>query len=203
VLLTDEAKSKGWCEALQVVHYDGQGGKFDLHHDGLGRSLTIIYYLNGVGNTWFPFAQGLGLQKEESCDNNMQCLIEAQLNSRNDAVRLVEELSLEPGRSGVLAAGKNSLIWETLRNSNNNTDGENDCNSNRGNQHVIHVAAGDAIAFFNYKTQLNPETFKEELVRDMRSIHAGLPTHPREGEKWIANHWMHSEHHYKGWERDG
>jgi 2OG-Fe(II) oxygenase superfamily. len=195
LLLTDEAKAKGWCEPLQVVHYDGQGGKFDLHHDGLGRSLTILYYLNGVGNTWFPFAQGLTFQTKEHGDDNaaQEGLVEAELNSRNDAMRLVQELSLEPGRSGILAAGKNSIVWQSLGEESDNV---------RNHQHIIQVTAGDAIAFFNYKTELNRDSGKEELVRDMRSVHAGLPTHPEEGEKWIANHWVHCEHFSKGWQNN-
>jgi hypothetical protein len=184
------------------VHYDGHGGRFDLHHDGLGRSLTIIYYLNGVGNTWFPFAQGLGfgsgsgsgfVQEEEPSHDKVQSLaVEAELKSRDDAIRLVEELSLEPGRHGILAAGVNSTIWKTLSLRENYGDDEDD-RQRQQQQHVIQVEAGDAVAFFNYKTILNPESGgKEDLLvsRDMRSIHAGLPTNPQEGEKWIANHWF-------------
>jgi hypothetical protein len=43
-------------EDLQVLQY-GIGGEFVLHHDGEPRVLTVIYYLNGVGGTWFPLAR--------------------------------------------------------------------------------------------------------------------------------------------------
>lgn len=42
-------------EDLQILDYQ-PGGEFVLHHDGQGRLLTILYYLNGVGETWFPLA---------------------------------------------------------------------------------------------------------------------------------------------------
>jgi hypothetical protein len=35
-----------------------QGGEFILHHDGVPRVLTIIYYLNGIAGTWFLLAYG-------------------------------------------------------------------------------------------------------------------------------------------------
>lgn len=190
LLLTDDAKAKGWCEPLQVVHYSGQGGKFDLHHDGLGRSLTIIYYLNGVGNTWFPFAKSLG--ELPIRDKPRYQVDTTELKSRCDAVRLVEKLPLVPGHDGILAAGVNSQILKDLKESNI------DAYHSRHHNNIVTVAAGDAIAFFNYKTQVNGESGKSMLVRDMRSIHAGLPTSPKEGEKWIANHWMHSDPFYLG-----
>ncbi|CAB9505718.1 ShK domain-like [Seminavis robusta] len=42
-------------EDLQVVHYDPDGC-YNLHHDGALRILTVLYYLNGVSDTWFPCA---------------------------------------------------------------------------------------------------------------------------------------------------
>ena len=27
-----------------------------MHHDGNARALTVLYYLNGVGETWLPLA---------------------------------------------------------------------------------------------------------------------------------------------------
>jgi hypothetical protein len=58
LLLTDDVKGcpKAGCEKLQVLHYFDTGGEFVLHHDGVGRVLTVIYYLNGVAGTWFPLA---------------------------------------------------------------------------------------------------------------------------------------------------
>ena len=45
-------------EDLQVLEYE-PGGEFILHHDGTPRVLTILYYLNGVGETWFPLADNV------------------------------------------------------------------------------------------------------------------------------------------------
>ena len=42
-------------EDLQVLKYE-PGGEYALHHDGYRRLATMIYYLNGVAGTWFPFA---------------------------------------------------------------------------------------------------------------------------------------------------
>lgn len=43
-------------EDMQVVRYDATG-EYKLHHDGNDRILTVLYYLNGEGETWFPLAQ--------------------------------------------------------------------------------------------------------------------------------------------------
>jgi 2OG-Fe(II) oxygenase superfamily len=42
-------------EDLQILQYT-PGGEYVLHHDGVPRVLTVLYYLNGVGETWFPLA---------------------------------------------------------------------------------------------------------------------------------------------------
>lgn len=170
ILLTDEAKKNGWCEPLQLVHYMGNGGKFDLHHDGLRRGITVLYYLNGVGNTWFPFA------------NENEILSTNDIGNRNDALQLVEKYGMKPGTHGVLVAGKNSQILKSQL-----------ANGGIDKEHVIEVNQGDAIAFYNYKT-VNGEVF-----RDWNSIHAGLPTTEEEGEKFIANHWMHCDAFDENW----
>jgi len=43
-------------ESIQVAKYD-EGGRFDEHHDGFGRFVTVLSYLNGIGGTYFPYAQ--------------------------------------------------------------------------------------------------------------------------------------------------
>lgn len=53
-LLTDQRESVG-VEDMQVVQYD-RGGEYVLHHDGNHRFLTVLYYLSGHGETWFPLA---------------------------------------------------------------------------------------------------------------------------------------------------
>ena len=35
------------AEPVQIVRYE-EGGKYDLHHDGYNRFMTILTYLNGV-----------------------------------------------------------------------------------------------------------------------------------------------------------
>lgn len=42
-------------EEMQVVKYN-TNGEFKLHHDGARRILTVIYYINGISETWFPLA---------------------------------------------------------------------------------------------------------------------------------------------------
>lgn len=44
------------AEPVQVVKYT-TGGKYDLHHDGLQRVVTVLTYFNGIAGTWFPFAR--------------------------------------------------------------------------------------------------------------------------------------------------
>lgn len=54
-------------EDLQVLRY-GVGGEFVLHHDGDPRILTVVYYLNGVGGTWFPLARTSdAVEGEDQC----------------------------------------------------------------------------------------------------------------------------------------
>lgn len=60
LLLSDEARAApgSGCEDLQVVRYDA-GGSYETHHDAAReapRAVTVLYYLNGVGNTWLPLA---------------------------------------------------------------------------------------------------------------------------------------------------
>ena len=60
LLLSDEARLEpgGGCEDLQVLRY-ADGGSYSMHHDTAReapRALTVLYYLNGVGNTWLPLA---------------------------------------------------------------------------------------------------------------------------------------------------
>ena len=60
LLLDERALAPGsGCEDLHVLRYHA-GGEFTLHYDAtsaaLPRVLTVLYYLNGVGATWFPYA---------------------------------------------------------------------------------------------------------------------------------------------------
>jgi len=154
-LLSDDVKLSpdAGCEPLQVLHYFDEGGEFVLHHDGVGRVLTVIYYLNGVAGTWFPLA-GRALPHVPT--------------NRDEAIQLSKDC--QPGRDGLLVAGRHSPIL-------------NGCNQAK----VTVVEAGDAVAFFNYCNDGH-----DGETADWRTLHAGLPTTKREGDKWIANHWMHA-----------
>eukprot|EP00310_Coccolithus_braarudii_P017189 CAMPEP_0183338104 /NCGR_PEP_ID=MMETSP0164_2-20130417/5514_1 /TAXON_ID=221442 /ORGANISM="Coccolithus pelagicus ssp braarudi, Strain PLY182g" /LENGTH=238 /DNA_ID=CAMNT_0025507897 /DNA_START=141 /DNA_END=857 /DNA_ORIENTATION=+ len=59
VLFTASARAPGGgCEDLHILRYEA-GGEFELHFDASPqrqRALTILYYLNGRGATWFPLA---------------------------------------------------------------------------------------------------------------------------------------------------
>ena len=59
LLLSPEAADYGGeFENLQVLRYE-TGGVFNLHHDAnenTPRLLTVLLYLNGEGETWFPLA---------------------------------------------------------------------------------------------------------------------------------------------------
>lgn len=90
-----ESNSAG-CEPMQVLHYT-QGGEFVLHHDGICRIVTVLYYLNGVAGTWFPFA---GKRK----------FYQRRPRNREEALKLVEENHLQPGYDGVLLVGSNSSL---------------------------------------------------------------------------------------------
>lgn len=76
-------------EDMQVVRYS-EGGEYALHHDGNDRILTVIYYLNGQGETWFPLADG------ESRPEDTQ----------QDALKRAE--GLKPGMDGVLVSTSHS-----------------------------------------------------------------------------------------------
>jgi hypothetical protein len=151
-------------EDLQVLEYQ-QGGEFILHHDGVPRVLTIIYYLNGIAGTWFPLADADGDDKNKKDDD------EATLSStttsspplnKGQALDLCEPL--EPGQNGVLVVGASSPP-------SHHTD----------SAHRVAVHPGDALAFFNYcpDGRIN-----------WKAIHAGLPVEEGDDAKWIANHWF-------------
>lgn len=159
LLLSDQVKMSpgSGCEELQVLNYFEEGGEFVLHHDGMGRVITVIYYLNGVAGTWFPLADRLLGGGDSPIPTN-----------RDEALELIEDCV--PGRDGLLVVGKSSPLL---------------AEADPGK--VIVVEAGDAVAFYNYYSHSN-----DGEAADWRSLHTGLPTTAEEGEKWIANHWMHA-----------
>ena len=58
IFLSTHVKShpSAGVQDLQVLEYKS-GGEFVMHVDGEPKILTVIYYINGVGGTWFPLAQ--------------------------------------------------------------------------------------------------------------------------------------------------
>jgi len=115
-----ERLDHSFAEDMQVAKYDA-GGRFDYHHDGYGRYLTVLTYLNGVGGTYFPFG-------------NMNCsgidFIDENQVSVMASKRMVEQ-------GGILIAGKEGANTYTSSHYMNP-------------KHVIEIKAGDAIAFYSY-----------------------------------------------------
>lgn len=105
MFLSPEALERpgGGCEDLQVLRY-ADGGAYSMHHDGNARALTVLYYLNGVGETWFPLADAPPPQnRKEALDRA------ARLDPETDGVRTITP-----------AAG-DALVFFSL-----NGDGSND-----------------------------------------------------------------------------
>jgi len=111
-------------EDLQVLKY-GAGGEFVHHHDGEPRILTVIYYINGIGGTWFPLAH--------TNDNENKGIDGREPLNKEQALDLVK--GLEPGKDGLLVKGIGSY----------------DAADQEQNEHIACVNRGDAIAFYNYK----------------------------------------------------
>jgi len=113
-------------EELQIVKYD-IGGKFDYHHDGYGRYLTVISYLNGVAGTYFPFA------------NDDMGLLCKQQGEKNVSV-IMDYMKQTVDKYGTLIVGKEGTHAYT------DTESESSITP----RDIIEVQAGDAIAFYSY-----------------------------------------------------
>ena len=109
-------------ETLQVAHYT-KGGKFDLHHDGFGRVVTVLTYLNGVAGTWFPFAK----LSEITAADKEECPPQMTL----EGTRMTE--GKVPGKHGIWVVGD---------------EFEGDPPTD---PHIVKVCAGDAVVFYNYE----------------------------------------------------
>lgn len=179
-------------EDLQVLKYS-VGGEFVLHHDGEPRVLTIIYYLNGVGGTWFPLAQ------IDESDNAGSIIDEAGmeekfLKARNNSTPQNKSQALDlgkglkPGHSGVLVKGKTTMTTKTSEEEDERSkkgDSEQNVGNNDddNNKHIAWIDQGDALVFYNYLDDGSARL-------DWRALHSGLPTIEEDGDKWIANHWF-------------
>ena len=108
-------------ESLQVACYT-QGGKYDLHHDGFGRVVTVLSYLNGVAGTWFPFAK---LSQLTAADNE-ECPPKMTLEGTGMVDGKV------PGEHGIWVVGE-------------------EYEGDTTDPHIVKVCAGDAVVFYNYE----------------------------------------------------
>ncbi|KAL7467390.1 hypothetical protein ACHAXS_007636 [Conticribra weissflogii] len=113
-----------YTEDLQVAKYD-TGGKFDYHHDGFSRYLTILVYLNGVGGTYFPYGGDI-------------YDLEGQLDDEESVV--VKAKGKMPGRDGILVVGSEGI--DEYVSASNAVNPES----------IVEIQSGDAIAFYNYKS---------------------------------------------------
>jgi len=127
-------------------------GSFDYHHDGYSRYLSVLSYLNGVGGTYFPFG---GMTDEfDGID----------FRNENEVSVLHFLKQFEP--CGILIVGD---------------EGAESYAGLIKPKTTIQVKAGDAIAFYNYKS---------DGEKDIRQIHRALPV---PCEKWIATSWLRSD----------
>jgi hypothetical protein len=135
-----------YSEDVQVVRYDS-GGRFDLHHDGFDRIVTVIHYLNGVGGTWFPFCKIDEIANDDDDEEPPPRMTMMNPNAMT--------FGKHPGSDGVWIVGSENSHQPASR-------------------HAIPINPGDAIAFYNYEeTHVDGLT---RAVMNWRSLHAGMPT---------------------------
>ena len=108
---------------MQVAKYD-KGGRFDYHHDGFSRYLTVLSYLNGVGGTYFPY----GNMSDE--------LVERNFTISEDGVSVMS-FKKQFERCGVLIAGKEGSD-PYLKSSYVNP------------KSTVYIKEGDAVAFYSF-----------------------------------------------------
>ena len=191
--LVDAEGRNCWAEPMQVVRYT-ESGRFVLHHDSCDRVITALYFLNGVGGTWFPLAD------DEECFPR----------SRDEAIDACR--GAIPGKNGILVKGTEEgydMNMEEGYNSEGTEKIADKASAGNGSAkgRTVHIQAGDAIAFYNLRwmddvdaerfgelANQQRETGEPIAVPDWRSFHSGLPVERgRDTEKWIANHWLHVE----------
>jgi hypothetical protein len=178
------------AERLQVVRYDMQG-RYDLHHDGYDRTVTVLTYLNGVAGTWFPFVKVNDDENDDGFIPTMQLGNENMLNGR------------VPGRDGLCFVGRedNTIVPPPP------ARGEEERGNAKGR--VVRVDTGDAICFYNYQPLDVPPNDDDDVQRRRsgnatdhagdnddatkniimawKTLHCGLPAPTT---KWIATNWL-------------
>mmetsp|Transcript_18605 Transcript_18605/g.23424 ORF Transcript_18605/g.23424 Transcript_18605/m.23424 type:complete len:206 (+) Transcript_18605:3-620(+) len=163
---------------MQVLHYNN-GGKFVLHHDGFDRILTVICYLNGIGQTWLPLVDVKQRLKQKQGQKDLLSL--------DEAIQEVNENGMLPGRDGVVLSGSKTISPSSIGNHYSDNDSNNGNRKDENNPHVISVRPGDAVAFYSYADG------DKSGQKDFRSIHAGLPVeHAGDEGKWLATCWFHA-----------
>ena len=155
-------------EPLQIANYE-LGGKFDIHHDGGGRVVTVLSYLNGVAGTWFPFAK-VHHDVNEGDEGPPQMTLNNKMTE-----------GMEPGRDGIWVVGNEGTGGSGIDDTISHTYHESK------NPHIVRVEPGDAIVFYNYEYD---EEFQGPLMC-WRSLHAGMPA---KQEKWIVTNWIDCEY---------
>lgn len=155
-------------EPLQVVHYHQEGGEYVNHHDANGRLLTVLYYLNGVGATWFPLATA---GEEDGGDIEIRNLLEARSASAGKS----------PGQNGVLVTCRKDGNEEGLETADN------------GRSIVARMNEGDAVAFYSYRVDgsMNWKAFHSGLPVTQDDLLLDRGEENNGGGKWIANHFYH------------
>ena len=174
-------------EDLQVLNY-GVGGEFVLHHDGEPRVLTVIYYINGVGGTWFPLARTSNNVHDDPCLNiniDQEKMGENFHRTRREPQNKAQAMDLgrdlKPGENGLLVKGS-SRASASIRSGMNSQQMEVESDT-QSDEHTAWINEGDAVVFYNYCDDGSGRL-------DWRSLHCGLPTPEEDGTKWIANHWF-------------
>ena len=174
MLIQEEVSSSSdlMVELLQVLKYS-EGGLYQIHHDGEPRFLTVIYYLNGQGATWLPFAALDGL---DPCNDISTIKGAEDMRERFYRIRQGKEgasmdvgESLQPGLHGVIVASRSMLVDEDII---------------EAEGRIIPIDAGDVLAFYNLEYTGNDAGTPRE---SFRALHMGMPA---EEEKIIANHWF-------------
>lgn len=174
LLLSKEVLShpSAGVEDLQVLEYK-TGGEYVLHHDGEPRVLTVIYYINGVGGTWFPLARTSNNENNDPCfqrNIDEDAMEERFMNARKQPMNKEQALDLgggsNPGEDG------GGLLVKGVGNT-----------KSQENENIAWISKGDAVAFYNYLDDGSGRL-------NWRAIHGGLPTEEKDGSKWIANHWF-------------
>ena len=100
----DWAHGGGW-ENMQCLHYS-PGGEFLPHYDAnmhMHRMLTVILYLNGEGETWFPLALKDARDTHPPQHATLAAAVHGQLDPSRDG------LLIRPGKAGDAVAFYNLL----------------------------------------------------------------------------------------------